>query len=389
MRGSYKIGRIAGIPIRIHISFLIVLPLFAYIFGSVFRQAAQAAGVPPQGLAIGPWLWGLALAVALFAAVLVHELAHSLYAIRKGGEVREITLLMLGGVSQLTKMPDGPKREAMMAFVGPLTSLVIGGLCLGIYALLGDVGSFNARFGLFYLGFLNVFLGVFNLLPAFPMDGGRILRAMLTGWLGKLRATRVAAAVGKGFAILLAVWGLLSLNIFVLLVALFVYVGAQAEAQDVVLHELLAKVHVGDVMSREVATVPADLTVAAASTLMAAERKASLVVVDDEQKVLGVLSIGEIERIPRDRRALITAREAMRPTPTLSPGDDAAKAVRVMGEQVLSFVPVIFEERIVGTISREDIARAIRLRALEQEEKRQRERPARHGWFGRRRAQHP
>lgn len=389
MRGSYKIARIAGIPIRIHVSFLIVLPLFAYIFGSVFRQAAAAAGVPPQGLAIGPWLWGLALAIALFAAVLVHELAHSLYAIRKGGEVREITLLMLGGVSQLTKMPDGPKREAMMAFVGPLTSLLIGGLCLGIYALLGEVGSFNARFALFYLGFLNVFLGAFNLLPAFPMDGGRILRSLLTGPLGKLKATRVAAAVGKGFAVLLGLWGLLSLNIFVLLVALFVYFGAKAEAQDVVLNELLAKVHVGDVMSREVPTVSAERSVADAAALMASERRDSLVVLDEQQRVIGVFSLAELERIPRERRALSTAREAMRPTPTLSPGDDAAKAVRVMGEGALPFVPVVSEEGLVGTVSREDIARAMRLRALEQEEKRQRERPARHGWFGRRREQHP
>ena len=386
MRGSYKIARIAGIPIRIHISFLIVLPLFAYIFGSVFRQAAEVAGVPPQGLAVSAWLWGLALALALFAAVLVHELAHSLYAIRKGGEVREITLLMLGGVSQLTKMPDGPKREAIMAFVGPLTSLIIGGLCLAIYVAIGGLGSFNARFALFYLGYLNIFLGVFNLLPAFPMDGGRILRALLTGPLGRLRATRVAAAIGKGFAILLGLLGLLSLNIFVLLVALFVYVGAQAEAQDVVMREVLAKVQVGEVMTREVPTVPASLSVADASLLMASERKASLVAVEEDRPV-GVLSLGQIERVPRERRASLTVGEAMRAAPTLAPGDEATRAVQLMGEQALAYVPVVEDGHLVGMVSRDDIARALRLRAMEEN---RRERPRReHRGFWHRREQHP
>ncbi|HZI06784.1 MAG TPA: site-2 protease family protein, partial [Archangium sp.] len=196
MRGAFQIASLRGIPIRVHYSFLLVLPFLAWLFGQAFRAAAVAADVPPAALRGHPVLWGLGLAVALFLAVLVHELAHSLYALRKGGEVSDITLLMIGGVSRITRMPEGPRHEALMALAGPVTSLVLGGLFLGVHGLLEGARSFNLRFAFFYLGSLNIFLGIFNLLPAFPMDGGRILRALLTGRLGRVRATQTAGLIG-------------------------------------------------------------------------------------------------------------------------------------------------------------------------------------------------
>jgi Zn-dependent protease len=226
--GGFKIGTIRGIPIRVHITFLIVLPILAVGFARTFRVAAHLAEVPPEKVTGSPFLWGVGMALALFLSVLLHELGHSLYSIRKGGKVRDITLLMIGGVSQMSEMPREPRHEAMMALVGPLVSLGLGVLLYGLHALSAGT-SFGIQFGLFYLAGLNLFLGLFNLLPAFPMDGGRILRGVLTPRLGALRATRIAATVGKVFAVLFGIWGLLTLNLILVLIGFFVFVGAQSE----------------------------------------------------------------------------------------------------------------------------------------------------------------
>ncbi|RKG56998.1 site-2 protease family protein, partial [Corallococcus exercitus] len=138
------------------------------------------------------WAWGLAVAVGLFVSVLLHEMAHTFYALRHGGEVHGITLMIVGGVSELAQVPKRPRDEALMALVGPLTSLglaaLLGAVTWGVHGL----GLFQVQFALFTLAMLNAVLGVFNLLPAFPMDGGRIVRAALTPRLGMVRATKVA-----------------------------------------------------------------------------------------------------------------------------------------------------------------------------------------------------
>jgi len=168
------------------------------------------------------------VAIALFACVLVHELAHSLYALRKGGRVRDITLLMVGGVSQMSEPPKEVKHEAIMALAGPLVSFALGAE-FHLLRLLADHASFNLRFALFYLGILNLALGAFNLLPAFPMDGGRILRAVLATRMGLVQATRTAAKVGKVFAVVFGVLGVLTINMLLVLIAFFMFIGAEGE----------------------------------------------------------------------------------------------------------------------------------------------------------------
>src|SRR5512138_1132756 len=219
MSGSIRIGTIRGIPIRIHVTFLVVLPLLAWGFGRVFSEAARLAGIPPSELRGPPILWGLVVALALFASVLVHELAHSLYALRPGGRVRDITLLMIGGVSQISEPPRTGRGEAMMALVGPLTSLVLGGAFYLVWRAIAATSQFDLAFATFHLFYLNVTLGVFNLLPAFPMDGGRVLRGVLADRVGLLRATEIAAMAGKAFAVLFAIAGFFSLNLLLMAVA--------------------------------------------------------------------------------------------------------------------------------------------------------------------------
>ena len=205
-RGSITLFRVRSVPIRAHWTLLAVLPYFAFIFSQRFEAAARASGVPPHATTIPPIVWGLLLAIGLFASIAVHELAHALVGVRLRRPRREITLMMLGGVSQMERLPKRPRDEALMAAAGPAMSVVIGLVLLAIEQV---VRAPDPHIGVFYLARLNLLLAVFNLLPAFPMDGGRVLRALLASRLGMVRATRAAATVGKVAAVLLAILGAL------------------------------------------------------------------------------------------------------------------------------------------------------------------------------------
>jgi Zn-dependent protease/CBS domain-containing protein len=359
---GFRIATIRGIPIRIHFSFLLVLPLIAYGFGRAFVEAARLADVPPEELHGSPFVWGLGIAVALFLSVLVHELAHSLYALHRGGRVREITLLMIGGVSQIEQLPKSARHEAVMALVGPLASLVLGAVLYLLYRAAGEA-SFNVRFALFHLGTLNLFLGVFNLLPAFPMDGGRILRSLLAGKMGTVRATRIASRVGKGFAVLFGIWGFLTFNMLLLLIAFFVFVGADAESRAVMVKSLLGRWHVQDLMRTQVSTVPADLSVHEAAERMLDEHRLAFAVTDGGRCV-GVLTLDAIQAVPPERRRDTAARDVAFKTPPLAPSEEAAKAFQIMSATDAPEIAVADGGRLVGTISREDIVRELKLNEL-------------------------
>lgn len=364
MRGAFQIATLRGIPIRVHYSFLLVLPFLAFLFGQAFRGAALAADVPPERLMGHPMLWGLGLAVALFLAVLVHELAHSLYALRKGGEVSDITLLMIGGVSRITRMPDGPRHEALMALAGPVTSLALGGLFLGTYVLLEGARSFNLRFAFFYLGSLNIFLGIFNLLPAFPMDGGRVLRALLTGRMGRVRATQTAGLIGKGFAVLFGLLGLFSGNFILLIIAFFVFMGAEAESREVLMQSLLNRVHVRELMVPRTAAVSAEDSLEEVATRMQTERRRALPVLEGG-RVVGLVTLATVRQVPALRRSQVRAREAALAVPELTPQATAWEAMRQMGQRRLPQLPVVEGGLLVGTVTQEDIMRGLELHELE------------------------
>jgi len=361
--GGLRIATIRGIPIRIHYTFLLVLPFIAFGFGRAFIDAAKLADVPVEQLSGSPWLWGLGVAIALFLSVLIHELAHSLYALRAGGRVRDITLLMIGGVSEIAEPPKELRQEAIMALVGPIVSLALGG---GLYLLrlqLGEAG-FNIRFAFFYLANLNLFLGVFNLLPAFPMDGGRVLRSVLAIRMGLLRSTHIASRIGKVFAVLFGIWGFLSFNMLLLLIAFFVFVGAEAETRAVMVKALLGDLRVRDVMKAQLFSVPAEISAHDAAELMLKERRLAYAVTVDGHSV-GLLTLEAIQAIPPERRADTFARDIALQTPPLSPAEEAAKALRIMSETDAPEVAVAEDGRLVGTVRRDDIVRELKLTELE------------------------
>jgi Zn-dependent protease len=238
--------RVRGIPVRLHWSLLLFLPYVAYLAMRQLGYVAQLLGVPRGAFRVPPLVWGVVLAVGLFVAVLVHELAHSLVATRSGARVRSITLMMLGGVSLIEgELPPG--REAWMAFAGPLASFAIAASSYAGYRLLPLPPEAGAV--LFAFALTNAVLGVFNLLPAFPMDGGRVVRGLLARWIGKERATLAASRLGQAMAVAFALYALWSFNLILLLIAWFVYSGAQAERGRLSLQHALEGVPVRDLMS--------------------------------------------------------------------------------------------------------------------------------------------
>jgi Zn-dependent protease/predicted transcriptional regulator len=362
--GGFRIAAIRGIPIRIHFTLLLVLPLLAYGFARAFGEAARAAEVPPEQLYGRPLLWGLGIAIALFLSVLLHELAHSLYALKRGARVRSITLLMIGGVSEIEEPPKDVRHEAIMALFGPVVSLALGGALYGLH-LFADVQSFNLRFALFYLAALNLVIGLFNLLPAFPMDGGRILRSLLSRRIGLIRATRIAALVGKGFAVVFGVIGFVSFNMLLLLVAFFVYLGAEGETRAVVVNALLGKLHVRDIMTGDLVTVSADATAYDAAERMLRERRLAFAVADNGAPI-GMVTLDAIQGVPPDRRTITTVREIASSVELLSPDDEAGKALRAMTANNVPLLPVAENGHVSGGVSRHDIVRGMRLSELEE-----------------------
>ncbi|MBS2031737.1 MAG: site-2 protease family protein [Deltaproteobacteria bacterium] len=355
MRGSFRIFTVRGIPIRVHLSFLLILPLLALVFARMVREAAG------QGAAVS-WLWGTGMAVALFLSVVLHELAHALYGRRHGAVVQDITLLMIGGVSQMTELPQRSRDEAVMALVGPLTSL---GLGAGLWVLglpWRGTSHVDLHFALVNLGRLNLILGAFNLIPAFPMDGGRILRATLAPRLGLGRATRVAAWLGRGLAACFALFGLLGGNLILVFIAAFVWMGAGAEAEQTELKAALEGLRVRDVMTPLARAADASAPLEAIAAEMQREGQLSVTVVDGE-RVLGVVSLEDLSGVPAERRLETRARELAKPVPTLGPDEPAWRGLRLLAERNLTLVPVVLDGRLVGTLSTSDVKRAMRLRS--------------------------
>ncbi|MDQ1255011.1 MAG: hypothetical protein QG646_4290 [Euryarchaeota archaeon] len=228
MQSSLKIGSIMGIPIKLDTSLLLGIPLYAY-FSASNSQPFGFAEVDPS---IVRYTLSALSAIFLFTSVLLHELAHSYFAKRYGVNIDSITLLLFGGVASM-EIPKKPGQEAKIAFAGPLMSLIIGIICLFTYSYIispNPTLSQNSVFLIIWiLGSMNLVLGIFNLLPAFPMDGGRMLRSLFAMKMSYVKATHSAASIGKFVAILMALYGLYVGDLWLFLIALYVYGSATNE----------------------------------------------------------------------------------------------------------------------------------------------------------------
>jgi Zn-dependent protease len=377
MDGSFRIGRIFGIPILIHYSFILVIPLFAWIIGSQIIATTEMLqgffSVPIDTSYISegimPWILGTIVALGLFGGVLLHELAHSLVARRKGIKINSITLMIFGGIASMEEGVPDPKAELPMALVGPIASLVVGLVCMGIaYAVpaviknLPVAGIVIFVFG--YLGVLNIILFAFNLLPAFPMDGGRVLRAWLAERMPIHRATKIAADIGKGFAIVFGLIGLFFFSPFLILIALFIYIGASMESTAVKYSYLLQDVTVGDMMSSPVTTVPPTLPVSQVITMMYSSKHLGFPVIERDT-LIGMVTLADINHMTSIDREAMQVRDVMTRDPvTLPPTAPVIDALKIMSARNFGRIPVVQDGKILGIVTRTDIIKVTELKQI-------------------------
>ncbi len=377
MDGSFRIGSIYGIPILIHYTFLLVIPLFAWIIGSqigltvtmlqgIFQVPIEAGAITGGFM---PYILGIIVSLGLFFGVLVHELAHSLVAKRNGIKIASITLMIFGGISSMEEGIPDPRVELPMALVGPLTSLLFGALCsLFVYAipdLVPDAAAAGVLIFIFgYLGILNIILCFFNLIPAFPMDGGRVLRAWLARRMPMYRATQIAADIGKGFAILFGIIGLVAFSPFLILIAVFIYIGANMESTAVKYSHLLQDVTVGDMMSRPVTTVPPTMPVSEIITMMYTSKHLGFPVVERDTLV-GIITLADINRTsPIDREAMQVRDIMTKDVITLPPAAPVMDALRIMSSRDIGRIPIVENGAILGIVTRTDILKVTELRQI-------------------------
>ena len=354
MKWSIRLGSFAGIGVYMHWTFLL---LVGWIFLSHLGQGKD----PAQAAA------GVGFILALFTCVVLHEFGHALTARRYGVKTRDITLLPIGGVARLKRIPEKPMQEFWVAVAGPAVNVVISAvLVVIIVALAGlrDVfevqllkGSFLAR-----LLWVNVVLVAFNLLPAFPMDGGRVLRALLATRLGRRRATLIAANVGQAMAILFGIVGFLY-NPMLIFIAIFVYLGAQAESGMVEMQSALAGLRVSDAMLTRFRTLTAEDSLdVAVKELLAGSQQDFPVTVNGA--VTGILRRNDLVKGLSEGRHSAPVSEAMsRDCEALDANLALASAVETLRGRACASAPVVSGGRLVGLLTLENVSELVMVNA--------------------------
>jgi len=365
---NFTIGSVTDIPIRLNITLVVLLPLLAWLISRPEQLAAYATAidlVSPHAVdaeAVGagrtPLLLGAAAAIGLFVSVLVHELGHSWTARRFDVGISSITLWIFGGMAHMEDLPEDWNVEFWIAIAGPITSLLLAG---GFFGALQVVPA-SAPVVLYVVGLLavvNLSLAIFNMLPAFPMDGGRVLRALLVRSRTYASATQIAATVGQGFAVLMAIFAVLSGALLLLLIAMFVYVAAAAESRTTVVRDMLRGITVSDLLADRGDAVEADTTVQSLLERIVAERRNGYPVVEGTELV-GLITLAELRDVPPSERDSRRVSEAMKTDPpTISPDADAFEALRLISKERTDRIVVAENGRVYGTISQRDLMSAL------------------------------
>lgn len=303
-----------------------------------------------------------AAALFLFICVLLHELGHSYIAKKYGTKIQGITLFLFGGVSSMEEIPRDPRVEFKMALAGPLVSLFIGLVLIIIYTFFQNDPSivYYNRLVL-VIGILNIILFFFNLLPAFPMDGGRVLRAILAERMPYIKATKTAANVGKMFAILMGIFGVLAGGVILILIAFFIYIGASEEEKATEVNVTLEGVKIKDIMSKDIVSVKPDMTVEELVELMFRVKHMGYPVMD-ESKIEGIVTFTDVQKVPKEGRKNVKVSQIMtKDIISLEEQDDVVNALKVMTEYNIGRIIIKNRDQMVGILSRTDILRSIQL----------------------------
>jgi Zn-dependent protease/predicted transcriptional regulator len=388
MRSGFSVGRIFGINIRIDWSWLFIFFLVTWNLGTVFGQSH------PNWETVQVWGLAIVAAILFFTSVLAHELAHSLVARARGIPIRSITLFLFGGVSDIQREPTSPGVEFLMAIVGPLTSLVLGGLLVllagaGVGSLasaMSDPTTAIARLSplttlLLWLGSINVILGIFNLVPGFPLDGGRVLRSILWAATNNLRrATRWASGVGQAIAWLMIIAGIAMVfgvqipffgtglvgGLWLAFIGWFLNGASVQSYQQVIVHDILEGVPVERIMRSNPPTVFASSSVGSLvhDYVMGTDDHAFPVV--DNGRLVGIVSLEDIRKVSRSIWDTTDVRQIMTPADQLivaAPEEDAAEALDKLMQRGVGQLPVLHLGTLVGLLRRQDIFKWLQLHA--------------------------
>jgi Zn-dependent protease/CBS domain-containing protein len=367
LKNSFRLFTVRGIHVGIHVSWLIIFVLLTW---------SLAVGYFPSAIpgieATLAWVLGVVASILLFTSVLIHELAHSFVAKSRGLEVSSITLFIFGGVSNLASEPQSARTEFWVAVVGPITSFVIAAVSFGI-ALVMPTDELQALFG--YLAIVNAQLGGFNLIPGFPLDGGRVLRSIAWGITGSLRrATEIAVGAGQIVGGLFILWGVIQIfggnlinGLWIAAIGWFLQNAASSSLGQVVLMERLKDVTVANVLRPDTATITRQATVAdlIEDYLLPGNRRA--VPVEDGGRLVGMVTLGDIKDVPveaRDITQIGTVMGGREGLITVRPSEALADAVGKLTGRDLEQVPVMDGDRFVGILTRADVMRQLQLREM-------------------------
>ena len=366
MGKSFKLFKINGIPIGLHPSWFIIFVFLTWSLATGYF-ANRASSLPFQGV----WALGLATSLLFFASVLAHELGHAFVALRNSIPVKSISLFFLGGVAEIEREPDAPGEEFRIAIAGPMVSLALALVFNSLSQVSGGLPYMGAAFD--YLARVNLLLGVFNLIPGFPMDGGRILRAVIWKLTGDhYQATRAAAFTGQLVAYGFIAYGVFSVftgnlmnGIWMGFIGMFLLNLAGSASAQARLQQKLDGINVDQVMNRHYPSVPGETTLEQLVSETLADNAQGTFLVIDNEKPPGILTLSEITKVPRHLWSRIRAREVMKSWEKLiqiSPDTPVLIALQEMEAADLRMVPVVEGLQVKGILSREQVRHYLKLR---------------------------
>lgn len=367
---GWSIGRLFGISIEINFTWIII---FGLILWTV--SADILPGAAPDASRAELWMIGLITTLLFFASLVMHELSHSLMAKRLGTEVSRITLFVFGGVAQMKNEPNTPSAEFKIAIVGPLMSLFLGGLFIGFFFFLRAVEIPRIWWSaMLWVGQINIALAVFNMLPGFPLDGGRVLRSILwRAWDSLERATRIASNIGQFFGYAMIGVGFLAMLAGALGGLWFVALGwllssaAAGSYQQMQIRRTLGDVYVHDLMSSPVQTIPAGATLQEAAEEYFMQVRFNAFGVERDDEIVGMIRLEDLQNVSRDRWPSVSTAEAMQSLDpekmTINSDEEAVEAMMQMAQNDLGRLLVTDQSgSIIGILSHSDLQRLIRVK---------------------------
>jgi Zn-dependent protease len=377
--GSIRLGKLFGIEIGLDYSWFIIFLLLTITLGYTWNHYWPSSAAS--------WILGFVTSIIFFASILAHELAHSLVSQRYGIPVKSITLFIFGGVARITREPSSPGVEFRMALAGPLSSLGIGiffwlitvALCGGFSQAwdftLGVIGPPSPiALMTLWLAWINGVLAVFNMIPGFPLDGGRVFRSLIWAVTGSYqRATRIAYIGGRAVAYMFMVGGVVAIftlefwfnGLWFIFIGWILHSAVQGSYRQAKLRLALEPFTAAELMTRDYPSVPRGLSLSQLIENYFLHTGRRYFLVTEEGKLEGIITISNVEHVPRERREMTTVAQVMTPAEKMaiaSPSDNAATVLEKMEEEEIEQMPVVSEGRVIGVIGREELKHFIRIR---------------------------